>query len=112
MDFSEITPDQCMHQVSVDVAAELRETIRDLYGGMFMRAQEMEGVMPNVVLAGLTLIWLESAHAVFGTADYESAISLLRGIKPDDDAITTEMRQAARDILRRSKWLPRKRRTK
>jgi predicted RNA-binding Zn ribbon-like protein len=112
MDFTAYTEGDCPHQASVDVAAALREVIRELYAGQFMRAAELEGTLPNMVLAGLTLAWLESAHAVFGTADYESAITLLRGIQPDDEVITREMRQAARDILRRSKWLPRKRRTK
>lgn len=108
MDFTNIKPDDCMHQVAIDVSAELRETLHELYRGMYLRGEELEGVMPNVVLAGLTLLWLESIHTVFGTADYETALRLVKGLRPNDPQVNDEMAQAARDFLRRSGRLPRR----
>jgi hypothetical protein len=110
MDFSELKPDDCMHTVAMDVAAELREAMRSLYVGMYQKNEDMQGAMPNVVLAGLSLLWLESAHTVFGTADYETALSLVKGIRPNDKEVEREMKQVARDFLRRSRWLPKRRR--
>lgn len=110
MDFSEIKPDDCMHTVAMDVTAELRETVRSMYAGMYEKNEDLQGAMPNVVLAGLSLLWLESVHAVFGTADYETALRLLKGIRPNEKEIEQEMKQAARDYLRRSQWLPKRRR--
>lgn len=110
MDFSEIKPDDCMHTVSMDVTSELRDAVRSLYVGMYEKNEDLQGAMPNVVLAGLSLLWLESVHAVFGTADYETAISLIKGIRPNDKEIEQEMKQAARDFLRRSRWTPKRRR--
>ncbi len=111
MDFSAISPDDCMHKVSMEVADELRDTLRELYVGMYQRSETLDGTMPNVVLAGFTLLWLESVHAVHGTMDYETAISLLKSIRPDDPSVAKEMKRAARDFLRRSRWLPKQRRS-
>lgn len=110
MDFSTVQPDDCMHTVSMTVSEDLRERVRELYLGMYQRSEEINGVMPNVVLAGLTLLWLESVHTVFGTADYESAVRLLKKIRPNDKVVTGEMRMAARDMLRRSGWTTKKKR--
>lgn len=110
MDFSTVQPDDCMHTVSMTVSEDLRERVRELYVGMYQRSDEIQGAIPNVVLAGLTLLWLESVHAVFGTADYESAVRLLKKIRPNDKQVTSEMRMAARDMLRRSGWAIRKKR--
>ena len=112
MDFSSITPDDCMHKVSMEVADELRESLRSMYVGMYQQSETLDGAMPNVVLTGFTLLWLESVHAVFGTADYETAITLLKSIRPSEKAVSLEMKRAAGDFLRRSRWLPKKRRTK
>lgn len=111
MNFAEIKPDDCMHQVSMDLAKEFRHMLHAQYCGMYRRNEEIAGVMPNVVLAGLTLLWLESVHTVFGTAEYESALRLVGGIRPNDELVAAEMKQAVRDFLRRSRWLPAKKRT-
>ena len=110
MDFSKITADDCMHEVTMEVTSKLREDLRELYVGMYQRNADFEGAMPNVVLAGLTLLWLESAHALHGTADFESALSLLTGLRPSEPTVEKEMKRAAHDILRRSRWLPKQRR--
>ena len=105
MDFSQVQPDDCMHTLAADVAEELRQHLRLLYIGMYKRSEELNGAMPNVVLAGVTLLWLEAIQTLFGTADYESAIRLVNGMRPNNDQVTREMRLAARDVLRRSGWL-------
>lgn len=109
MDFSIVEADDCMHDVAVNVSAEVTDQLRELYRGMYARNEEFQGVMPNVVLAGMTLAWLGAVHAVFGTADYESALRLIKTIRPSDDDVTKEMKMAARDFLRRSRWLPKRR---
>lgn len=111
MKFDEVEPGTCMHRVAVDVAEELRSQIRDLWEDMYRRNKAMGGGMANVTLAGLTVVWLECVHATMGTLDSESAISLLRDLRPEDKEVAREMRLAARDFLRRSRWLPKRRAT-
>ena len=112
MIFDQVDEDTCMHEKAFEVADVMREQVRDLYGEMFRRNRELQGSMANAVLAGLTLLWLESVHNVFGSMDYESALNLVRECKPTDPAVHREMRASARDFLRRSRWLKIKRRTK
>ncbi len=104
MRFDDVEPDTCMHGLAVDVADELREHIRDLYAGQHQRNQETGGAMANVVLAGLTLVWLESVHTVWNTPTGESAVGLMHGLKPEAHGVKREMQRAARDFLRRSGW--------
>jgi hypothetical protein len=104
IDFNEVQQADCMHEVSVHVKDELREHVADLYGRLIQRCDQLEDGMPNVVLAGLTLAWIETVYDVFGSATYESAVSLLRGISPDDKAVRRGMKQATTDLLRRSGW--------
>jgi hypothetical protein len=111
MDFTDLDPDACMHSVSLDVAEDMRQHYRDLYVHMLQARKRMDEGMPNVVLAGLTVLWLECVHSAFGTVEYESAISILRDVQPNGKSVYREMRRAARDFLRRSKWLPVKRST-
>lgn len=110
MMFDNVGEDTCMHDVSVEVASQLREPLREMFMQQYARAAELPNGMPNATLAGLTLLWLESVHAVFGTTDYESAIRLVSEIRPDKKVICREMAQAAHDFLRRSEWLPIKKR--
>lgn len=109
MDFKRIQAEDSMHEVTMMVASELRESLRELYLGMYQRNEEFQGSMPNVVLAGLTLLWLEAVHTIHGTADYESALRLVKGLRPDVPAVEKVMKRAARDVLRRSRWLPKQR---
>lgn len=109
MQFDHVEADSCMHHVALEVAEELREQIMASYLAMYVRNREMGGGMSNVVLAGLTLVWLECVHSLMGTPDSESAISLLQDLRPSESSVTKEMRMAARDFLRRSKWLPKRR---
>jgi hypothetical protein len=104
MNFDEVDPDECMHSVAVDVADELREHIRDLYMRQHQRNQETDGGMANVVLAGLTLVWLESVQTVWNTPTGESAVALLRRLRPETREAKRDMQRAARDFLRRSGW--------
>lgn len=112
MKFDDVDDQTCMHGLAVEVADELREPLRELFVGQYGRAEQLEARLPNAVLAGLTLLWLESIHAVFGTADYESAVQIVAGIKPNDKRVCREMSQAARDFLRRAEWLKLPRRKK
>jgi hypothetical protein len=93
-----------MHAVALEVADEFLEHVRDLYSAQHIRNQETNGVMPNVVLAGLTIAWLEAVHASWGKAYGESAVSLMREVAPKGKGMHTEMKRAARDFLRRSRW--------
>ena len=104
MNFDDVHPDTCMHSVAVDVADEIREHVRDLYLRQHQRNQETDGGMANVVLAGLTMVWLESVHTVWNTPTSESAMCLLKGVKPEAREVKREMQRAARDFLRRSGW--------
>jgi hypothetical protein len=110
MIFEEVDDSTCMHAVSLGVAESLREHVREMYRSMFERNTELQGSLPNAVLAGLTLLWLESVHNVLGSMDYESAIRLVTDCRPNDKQVEKEMKQAARDFLRRSRWLPKVRR--
>jgi len=78
---------------------------------MHLRNQQIGGGLSNVVMAGLTVVWLECVHSLSGSPDGESAIALLRDLSPGDRAVAKEMRMAARDFLRRSRWLPKQRTT-
>jgi hypothetical protein len=110
MMFKEVDDSTCMHGVAFDVANHLREEVREMYRSMFERNVELQGSIPNAVLAGLTMLWLESVHNVLGSMDYESAIMLVTDCRPSDKQVEKEMKQAARDFLRRSRWLPKVRR--
>lgn len=112
MIFDQVDENTCMHDKAFEVSDVLREQVRELYAEMFRRNGELQGSMANAVLAGLTLLWLESVHNVFGSMDYESALNLVRDCKPTNPEVHREMRAAARDFLRRSRWLKIKRRTK
>lgn len=109
MRFEDVDAESCMHGVALDVADELREQIRSTYEDMHHRNQQIGGGMANVALAGLTVVWMECVHATMGTLDSESAISLLRDMRPEDKEAAREMRMAVRDFLRRSHWLPKRR---
>jgi hypothetical protein len=104
MNFDDVQADACMHSVTVDAADDIREYVRDLYLRQHQRNQETGGAMANVVLAGLTLVWLESVHTVWNTPTGESAVGLMHGLKPEARGVKREMQRAARDFLRRSGW--------
>jgi hypothetical protein len=110
MDFTGVQDGDSMHELAMEVANDFREKARELYQGMYERNAELEGTMPNVVLAGMTLLWLESVERVHGTMDYETALSLVKEIRPSEKGIARHMRLVARDFLRRSRWLPKMRR--
>lgn len=112
MNFDECDDETCMHDIAVSIAEELREPLRETYRAQYQRAAELEGGLENATLAGLTLLWLESVHAVFGTTSYESAIRLVSEIRPSEKRVCREMSQAACDFLRRSQWMPVKKRRK
>jgi len=80
-----------MHAVALEVADEFLEHVRDLYSAQHIRNQETNGVMPNVVLAGLTIAWLEAVHASWGKAYGESAVSLMREVAPKGKGMHTEI---------------------
>lgn len=105
MIFDQVDENTCMHEKAFEVADVLREQVRDMYQDMFRRNGELQGSLANAVLAGLTLLWLESVHNVFGSMDYESALNLVRDCKPTDRNVHKEMRAATRDFLRRSGWI-------
>lgn len=109
MKFDHVDPDTSMHHLAVEVADEFREAVKTTWEAMYLRNKQMGGGMANVTLAGLTVVWLECVHATMGTPDSESAISLLRHLRPDDKSVARDMRGAARDFLRRSYWLPKRR---
>lgn len=111
MDFSTVQSSDCMHDVAMQVANEFREKARELYLGMYQRSADLEGTIPNVVLAGMTLLWLESLDAVHGTMDYETALALVKDIRPNEKEVDRRIRGIARDFLRRSRWLPKRRAT-
>ena len=94
----------CPHNLAMDVADELREHIHDLYAQQHKRNLETDGGMANAVLAGLTAVWLEAVHASWNTMLGESAVSVLRGMSPEEKETKRSMKRAARDFLRRSGW--------
>ena len=104
VNFDEIKSDDCMHMAAVAVSDELRDHINDLYVRQHKRNLETDGAMANIVLAGLTLVWMESVRTVWNTVNGESAMSVLRGLRPDSKEEKREMQRAARDFLRRSGW--------
>jgi hypothetical protein len=111
MAFEDIDADTCQHHVALEVADKFREQFRELYADMYRRNSDVGGGLSNFVMAGLTVVWLECVHSLSGSPDGESAISLLRDMRPDDRDVVREMRRAARDFLRRSRWLPKQRAT-
>jgi len=104
MTFEDANADTCPRSLAMDVADELRAHIHDLYARQHQRNQETDGGMANVVLAGLTAVWLEAVHASWNTMLSESAMSVLRGMDPEDRDVKLAMKRAARDFLRRSGW--------
>lgn len=104
MTFENANADTCPHSLAIDVADELRDHIHDLYARQHKRNQETAGGLCNVVLAGLTAVWLEAVHASWNTMASESAMSVLRGMSPEDREVKMSMKRAARDFLRRSGW--------
>ncbi len=104
MDFRHVDETSSMHHVAVEVADDFREHLYELYQAQHLRNQEADGIMANVVLAGLTIAWLEAVHASWNTPYGESALSVLRGVRPSAKGASLEMKQAARDFLRRSRW--------
>jgi|LakMenEpi03Aug12_release.lakeMendotaPanAssembly.Ray.scaffolds.fasta_scaffold716815_3 hypothetical protein len=104
VNFDDIKADDCMHMAAVEVSEELREHVNDLYVRLHRRNLETNGAMANIVLAGLTIVWMQSVHTVWNTVNGESAMSVLRGLRPGDKGEKREMQRAARDFLRRSGW--------
>jgi hypothetical protein len=104
VDFHHVDETSSMCRVAVEVADDFRAHLRELYQAQHIRNQETNGIMANVVLAGLTIAWLEAVHTTWSTPYGESALSLLREIRPQTKAAHREMKHAARDFLRRSRW--------
>jgi hypothetical protein len=104
MDFQSVDPDSCQHAAALAVAEKLREELNGLWRQQHERNQETGGGIANVVLAGLTIVWLESVAAQWDTFYGESAMSLMRGLRLGTKEETTDMKRAARDFLRRSNW--------
>lgn len=104
MDFQSVDPESCQHTVALAVADHLRDELQELWQQQHSRGQETGVGLANVVLAGLTIVWLESVTAQWNTVHGESAMSLLRGLRPGTKEETTDMKRAARDFLRRSNW--------
>lgn len=111
MDFKDVDATDCMPQVALRVADDIESHVRQMYVSMLERCHELGDGMPNVVLAGLTIVWLEQCQDLFGSASFESAIAMLRSIRPDDGAVRTRMKRSASDLLRRSGWSQKRRKS-
>ena len=103
MIFNDIDDDTCMPTLAAEVAKELSDHINKLYDSQATCHQEGHSVA-NVVLAGLTLAWLDAVHNCWNTMPCESAMSVLRAIGPEDRSTKRDYKLAARDFLRRSGW--------
>ena len=104
MTFDDADAGTCPRSLAIAVAEELRQHINDLNQRQHQRNLETDGAMANVVMAGLTIVWLEAVTAQWGTAYGESAMSLMRGLRLGTKEATVDMKRAARDFLRRSNW--------
>lgn len=111
MDFDDVDSTDCMPEVALRVADDIDMHVRQIYLRMLERCQELSDGMPNVVLAGLTIVWLEQCQELFGSASFESAVSMLRSIRTDDKEVRSRMKRSAADLLRRSGWAPKRRKT-
>ena len=111
MDFDEVQSNDCMPEVALRVADDISLHVRQLYLGMIERCKDLENGLPNVVLAGLTIVWLEQCQDLFGSASFESAVSMLRSIRTADKEVRSRMKRSAADLLRRSGWAPKRRKT-
>lgn len=104
MTFDDVDAETCMHTLSIDVAAEFREQLAQMYQNLHARNAAINGGLANVVLAGLTLVWLEAVYESWNTPYGESAMSIMRRLKPDTKEVKRGMQRAARDFLRRSRY--------
>lgn len=104
MDFDDVESNDCMPEVALRVADDIGLHVRQLYLGMIERSAYLENGLPNVVLTGLTIVWLEQCQELFGSASFESAVSMLRSIRPHSNEIQLKMKRSAADLLRRSGW--------
>lgn len=111
MDFDDVQSADCMPEIALRVADDISMHVRSIYLSMLERCKELDNGMPNVVLAGLTLVWLEECQDLLGSASFESAVSILRSIRPQDKEMRVRMRGAAADLLRRSGWSPKRRKS-
>jgi hypothetical protein len=111
VDFGKIQQDACMPAACIKVMDELRDHVHDLYARMFQRCERLPDGLPNLILPALTLVWIESVYNVFGSASYESAITMLRVLEPEDAETRKGMRQAVNDLMRRSRWAKRRKST-
>ncbi len=93
-----------MADASVRLAEDIRLFIDDLYQQQHQRNVETNGGLANIVLAGLTLVWLESVYQSWNTVHGESAMSLLRVLRPRNKGRAVAVRRSGRDFLRRSGW--------
>lgn len=104
MTFDDVDAETCMHSLAINVAAEFRDHLEEMYRNLHARNAEISGGLANVVLAGLTLAWLEAVYASWNTPYGESAMSLMRSLKPETKEVKRGMQRAARDFLRRSRY--------
>ena len=111
VDFDSVQQEDCMYALSMEVLDELRDHIQDLYLRMFQRCAELPDGMPNVILPALTLAWIEATSSIFGSASYESAVTVLAGISPEDKEARKLMRQSINDLLRRTRWSQRRKKS-
>lgn len=102
MNFSEVQEDADMAEVTIALAEDIRAYLADLYEQQHQRNVETNGAMANVVLAAITIAWMESVHGAWNTMHGESAMSLLKVLRPRAKEDRRNLRRAARDFLRRS----------